>query len=288
MGMIVDADHGVTRALTAADVVTALLERKPRVLPGAALHLAGLLQPETVTYLLRDAIPDQEVRLVDRGSVVDGSLVTNGAGVARLRYCWERFESGHTIVLNQIRRRLPAVDELCLSFEQALAQAGLLLRTRVSANAYVAPARGDSFGLHSDAYSTLLVQTRGSKRWQVYERVTGTRAGKLYWLEGPQSPLAIDEVLESGDAIFIPYGCAHHGVTAGAESYHITLGFPVVTAAELFEDLIENGGVRFPYCRLQATDAASSLGAIFDALDDVGVVAASIDRLAERSSSYCE
>jgi bifunctional lysine-specific demethylase and histidyl-hydroxylase NO66 len=68
---------------------------------------------------------------------------------------------GHTVILNGLQECLPSIAEICnrISFE---------LGVGISANAYLTPPNSKGFGHHYDLHSVLIVQTSGSKTWNLF------------------------------------------------------------------------------------------------------------------------
>lgn len=96
-------------------------------------------------------------------------------------------------------------------------------------------------GPHLDQYDVFIVQGKGQRRWQVglpgtYESIQPHAL--LSQITG-FSPV-IDEVLQSGDAIYIPPKHPHNGV-ALSDCLNYSIGFRAPTDVELLHGLIDEG-----------------------------------------------
>lgn len=74
---------------------------------------------------------------------------------------------------------------------------------------------GGSVGPHVDAYDVFLVQAQGRRRWELAERFDPTidERFEIRLLQSWQPETTI--ILESGQALYLPAGIAHHGIAIG-------------------------------------------------------------------------
>lgn len=89
-------------------------------------------------------------------------------------------------------------------------------------------------GPHIDQYGVFIIQGLGQRHWQVGARqplAEFSNGGGLRQCE-PFTPI-IDEVLNSGDMLYIPPGCPHNGVSLG-NSMSYSVGFRAPDQRELF------------------------------------------------------
>ncbi|MFM2483906.1 ribosomal protein uL16 3-hydroxylase [Celerinatantimonas yamalensis] len=89
-------------------------------------------------------------------------------------------------------------------------------------------------GPHIDQYGVFIIQGQGQRHWQVGERQTlheFSNGGGLKQCD-PFEPI-IDEVLESGDLLYIPPGCPHNGRSLN-DSMSYSVGFRAPDQKELF------------------------------------------------------
>lgn len=98
---------------------------------------------------------------------------------------------------------------------------------------------GAGVGPHLDQYDVFIVQGKGKRRWQVGEIDTYSEvypAPGLRQINGFTAQ--IDEILESGDVIYIPPGFPHNG-TALEECLNFSVGFRAPSQAELLSDFAD-------------------------------------------------
>ncbi|MFC4701255.1 cupin domain-containing protein [Glaciecola siphonariae] len=100
---------------------------------------------------------------------------------------------------------------------------------------------GAGVGPHIDQYDVFIVQGKGSRRWQVglpnaHENLTPHPLLKQISEFTP----TIDEVLEPGDAVYIPPKHPHNGV-ALTECLNYSIGFRAPTNLELLHGLLDEG-----------------------------------------------
>ncbi len=99
--------------------------------------------------------------------------------------------------------------------------------------------KGAGVGPHLDQYDVFIIQGKGSRRWQVGlpgEFETLRPAKDLAQISG-FIPV-IDEVLESGDILYIPAGHPHNGV-ALEDCLNYSVGFRAPTQQEMLSSLAD-------------------------------------------------
>ncbi|MFM2482673.1 JmjC domain-containing protein [Celerinatantimonas sp. YJH-8] len=89
-------------------------------------------------------------------------------------------------------------------------------------------------GPHIDQYGVFIIQGNGERHWQVGARQLLPECSNGGGLRqcAPFTPI-IDETLKSGDMLYIPPGCPHHG-TALTNSMSFSVGFRAPDQCELF------------------------------------------------------
>jgi bifunctional lysine-specific demethylase and histidyl-hydroxylase NO66 len=134
----------------------------------------------------------------------------------------------------------------------------------VQANAYLTPPRSNGFAHHWDGHSSFLIQTEGSKNWQIFEPVVedpmtpgSIRSGQLPADFAGHEPF-LDVELNAGDVLWLPRGWIHNGVTTDEWSLHVTIGIKQFTPYGLLGPLVQ-AAVEEPALR-----AALPPGAGFD------------------------
>jgi 50S ribosomal protein L16 3-hydroxylase len=98
---------------------------------------------------------------------------------------------------------------------------------------------GGGVGPHFDSYDVFLLQAQGTRRWRISQQADRTL------VEG--APLKVlkhfkptaEYLLEPGDMLYLPPGCAHDGVAIG-ECMTYSIGFRAPSAQELATGLLEH------------------------------------------------
>ena len=105
----------------------------------------------------------------------------------------------------------------------------LALGHPVQANAYVTPPGAQGFAVHEDEHDVFVLQSHGSKNWQVYGRQDGP--------PGPE-PIVRAE-LRPGDSLYIPGGFPHAASTQEESSVHVTIGILAVTGLSVLREVVK-------------------------------------------------
>ena len=98
---------------------------------------------------------------------------------------------------------------------------------------------GGGVGPHFDSYDVFLLQAHGRRRWRISSQRDRTLVSS--------APLKIlsafkaqdEHVLEPGDMLYLPPGCAHEGVALG-ECMTYSIGFRAPSATELARGMLEH------------------------------------------------
>jgi hypothetical protein len=120
---------------------------------------------------------------------------------------FSEFNDGATIVFQGMHRYWQPLAAFCRQLELSLGHP-------IQANAYVTPPGSQGFDAHEDEHDVFVLQTHGSKRWQVHERHDLP----------PTLPPLIDSSIGPGDTLYIPAGFPHSASTQETASVHVTVG----------------------------------------------------------------
>ncbi len=211
----------------AEEFVSQYWQKKPCVLRQALVDFESPVSPEELAGLACEQ--DVHCRLV---------IEKDGASPWQLRYgpfedsdFLELPETHYSLLVSECEKWLPEFGDL-------LDQFNFIPDWRIDdLMLSYAPQHG-SVGPHVDEYDVFLLQALGSRRWQ-YTEVR---------LEDPQLipnlDLAIlshfepdqDIVLNPGDILYLPPGCAHHGI-ALERCMTYSIGFRAPDAVTIFESL---------------------------------------------------
>lgn len=96
-------------------------------------------------------------------------------------------------------------------------------------------------GPHVDQYDVFIIQGKGSRRWQVGEKIDETTPTLLPHPKLKQIPMftpIIDEVLQPGDMIYIPPGFPHNGV-AIEDCINYSVGFRAPNQTEILSSFTD-------------------------------------------------
>lgn len=183
-------------------------------------HLLSGYGLRTPTFrLVRDGQP-LPVAEYTRSARLGGQPITGIADPARV---FAAFDQGATIVLQGLQRFWPPLTRFCRDLEMALGH-------RCQVNAYVTPPGSRGFGEHSDAHDALVLQTFGSKAWQIWPAPGEDGDG------GDGTARTVD--MEPGAAVYMPTGTPHAARTQDSLSGHLTIGIHPTRWRELVEEAV--------------------------------------------------
>ena len=205
------------------------------------VELAAYLSLEDVDHLLTaTAIRTPAVRLVKDGSVLPESSYTRPAtlagrsltGLVDARKALALFDDGATVVFQGLHRYWPPLTRLIAELELALGHP-------CQANAYLTPVGAQGFAVHADTHDVFVLQTAGSKQWELH------REDEI--LRGIEEP-----VLEPGHVMYLPTGTPHAARTQDTISLHITIGVNQLTWRGLVTRAISELAAKVPDDHLPA------------------------------------
>lgn len=194
--------------------------------------LTSLLTLDDVDRLLTaSALRAPAVRLVRDGRVVPTDRITRPASIAGLpltglldsRTALRLFDEGATVVLQGLHRYHPPLTEVVAELE-------LELGHPCQANAYLTPAGAQGFARHVDTHDVFVVQTAGTKLWQIWD--------------GPDADSPADVVLEPGVSQYLPAGTPHAARAQDEVSLHVTIGVNQLSWGDLVDLAVRSAGDR--------------------------------------------
>ncbi|MDN3358573.1 cupin domain-containing protein [Actinomadura sp. DC4] len=151
-------------------------------------------------------------------------------------------ENGASLVLNDLHFTWQPIAGACrhLSHEVGMP---------AHANAYLTPHGSQGFDHHHDTHSVFIVQTEGSKTWQLYRPFLPLPLERHAW---PRQVLPPEEwhrlrelppdhefVLEPGNVLFIPRGWIHNVFATDEPSLHLTVGLAETSRHSIVPTLVE-------------------------------------------------
>jgi ribosomal protein L16 Arg81 hydroxylase len=191
-------------------------------IPGAAGRFSYLLSWDELDAVLEQhRLAPPRLKLFQNGQAIEPQrfLTPSRFGVPRLdagglAAC---LAQGATLILDDVQEVAPRVQALMHVFQDAL-------HSDAFANLYASWHGGNAFDLHWDPQSSIVIQLRGRKRWQVF---APTRRNPLDGeAEPPPRPTGApvwDGMMEDGDALYLPRGWWHAAFPVGEPSLHLTV-----------------------------------------------------------------
>jgi ribosomal protein L16 Arg81 hydroxylase len=204
-------------------VKTAQRERTASLLPWATInHLlsAGIVSTSKVrAVVLSRTIPEHMYRRGRKSRLRPDALHQLAA-------------QGVNISINRIGKYVPAIASLADSMERRIGH-------RVRVNCYITFGKASAFKPHYDTHDVLAVQIHGAKRWRGYgipiPYPLPPDDGKV---ERHSNPVW-DELIEAGDALYVPRGEAHDAVGEVTPSVHLTFGIHAPTGIDVLSWVAE-------------------------------------------------
>ncbi|WP_162057221.1 JmjC domain-containing protein [Undibacterium sp. KW1] len=206
-------------------------------LPGQTLVVPQFGLDEVETYLFTIApFPLGVVQKVSQAEL-PSDLLDQGSEDA-----FKAFSAGQTLVLHGVQRRVPSIALFAGKLSKEL-------HCEVRINAYVTPPNSTGFALHFDEHDVLVVQTSGTKKWTLLERVSPVPFETTLMAEHQRAfvksiDTARHAVLESnidniqinlavGEMLFLPRGVPHKAYANRTPSVHLSIALIAPSRAEV-------------------------------------------------------
>lgn len=163
---------------------------------------------------------------------------------------------GYSVIITHIEPFLAPLAAICAEIKARL-------REEVYAGLIVTSGKDGAFRLHYDFEDLIIVQAEGSKRWQIYGPPVSNPVRGLPKPALPDGPPIFDEVLQTGDILFVPAGNWHHCEAGPGRSVHFSV-FMLPPAGwhgvkRLILPLIEEEMFRTPLTRLAGASELAAL-----------------------------
>jgi len=183
-------------------------------------------------------------RLARQGRDLDpASYTDSGPFTARVRPkdLTDQLRRGATLSFD-------AIDELHEPLRCLAERFEAFFRGGTKINAYAGWRALHGLDLHRDNQEIFIFQLDGRKRWLLYgfsiDRID--RSG-LQSASTPPAGASLDQILETGDLMYIPRGCYHVAVPMNEPTLHLTLGVKNPRGMDLLRWIVE---------RLETTEVA--------------------------------
>jgi mannose-6-phosphate isomerase-like protein (cupin superfamily) len=165
-----------------------------------------------------------------RGATLAGRQLT---GLVDGRTAVEEFRKGATVVFQGLHRSFPPLVDLIARLE-------LELGHPCQANAYLTPPGSQGFAVHSDTHDVFVLQTAGTKQWELHSPPGNPE-------QGDEEPL-----LEPGHVMYLPTGTPHAARAQDTVSLHVTIGINQLTWRGLVERSLSSLAAEVPSAHLPA------------------------------------
>lgn len=157
---------------------------------------------------------------IDKYTETTGDLSLKCSRISKDTF-YEYLNQGATLVLNRIDTKVLPIHHLTLKIAKFVGE-------KAVANGYIAFGGDGTFGKHWDTHDVFAVQLMGRKRWRVYppsfQLPLPHQKSKGHKHECPCEPI-FDEILERGDALYIPRGWWHEAIPLeNEETMHVAVG----------------------------------------------------------------
>lgn len=249
------------------------------------LNSRWLTGPTTCSVFLDGQEVSPERYTVQASRLEPEEVHSQAGGLVRPEALLNLYQAGATIRLRRCERQFPAVRALCRALAEELGHG-------VRAHTYVTPP--DSVGLvaHYDSRDEFIVQTAGSKQWELFAPHIDSPIPKYNARNGEVGAEPDDVVtLHRGDVLYVPRGWTHRVQSIEGPSMHIGLAVRTIThyhvASELLDQLIERPSLRRGLPIAFDRDpgvAARELMLIREAVDELlaGLTVETVDRTLQR------
>lgn len=158
-----------------------------------------------------------------------------------------------------------------LGAHEPLTRVGVILsRTfaaNIGANIYCSFQGVQAFGTHFDYHDVVVIQTEGTKVWNLYEGRADNPVESLVddantrrWFEQTRGPLMTQVTMQAGDVLYLPRGCYHDALATEGPSLHVTFAITPMHGRDLLT-LLGLEAKKDPAYRAYAPPASGDGGA---------------------------
>ncbi|MEV6695040.1 cupin domain-containing protein [Micromonospora sp. NPDC051196] len=223
---------------------TPLLSRAAE-LPNPAGFTDLLSTADADELLSRRGLRTPFLRVAKDGQVLPAARYTGGGGAGAEigdqvldEKILQLYADGATLVLQGLHRNWPPLIDFTRELSLAVGQP-------LQVNAYLTPPGSQGFATHYDTHDVFVLQVDGRKHWRIHPSVFPDPLERQPWggradevAATAQGPAALDVVLETGDALYLPRGWLHSAQAQESSSLHLTVGIRALTRYALVEELL--------------------------------------------------
>ena len=166
-----------------------------------------------------------------------GRQTHNPPGRAYPAKLWDYYNNGCSVRLLNPATYSNSIWKMCAGLQE-------FFGCFTGANTYLTPASTQGFAPHYDDVEVFMLQVEGRKRWKVYPPFENDElprtSSRNYKPSEVKQEMAIYEILNPGDVLYVPRGWIHQGeCLAGEHSLHVTVSTYQKNAwADLLEHLV--------------------------------------------------
>jgi ribosomal protein L16 Arg81 hydroxylase len=208
-------------------------------------YYRALLSVADIDHVLTTMqIPEADMNMVNNGTpVAPENYLSPTEHVDPVRAA-QQFAEGGTIILPGLQRRLPKLASYCRSLETVFS-------CDLQTNIYFTPDNAQGFKTHYDGHDVIVLQTHGSKTWNIYESpmVLPLRSQAFDPATFERGEIIDTFVLNAGDMCYVPRGVVHDAIATEEMSLHITTGLLTPRWADMLIDAISEVAHRDPAFR---------------------------------------
>jgi ribosomal protein L16 Arg81 hydroxylase len=204
---------------------------------GSADRFAGLLSWTALNGMLAHHWREpHRFRLACQGRDLDPATYADiGTSNSRIRAndVTDQLRRGATLSFDGIDELHEPLTRLSESFEA-------FFRGDTQINLYAAWRGVHGLDLHRDDQEVFILQLDGRKRWLLYGvSVDGVDRAELKTTAVPPAGASFDQVLQTGDLLYIPRGCYHLAVPMNEPALHLTVGVKNPRGMDLLRWMVE-------------------------------------------------
>jgi ribosomal protein L16 Arg81 hydroxylase len=145
------------------------------------------------------------------------------------------------LLSNGATMKISEIDAFSASITRLVTSISAELREKVHVNLYYSAPQSRAFADHFDKHDVFVLQTDGSKRWEVFEYqerfpLPGMKKSRdTQYRKAPKHEFLVNP----GDFLYIPRGMWHNAFTAESHSLHLTVGIQCATGIDLMRWVVE-------------------------------------------------
>ncbi|MBL8549383.1 MAG: hypothetical protein JNJ73_05315 [Hyphomonadaceae bacterium] len=224
-----------------------IYEREHLIAPhNDADRYASLISLEAIDRLIAGVdLREGQLDLANAARPVQKNAYVSGDGLIDRGVIARQFQTGSTIILQQMHQHDPTLARFCRALEHRFS-------CHVQTNIYATPPNAQGFRTHYDNHDVFVLQISGEKAWRLYDMpIEAPYRGEGFDPDEKKvGELRHEFVLKAGDCAYVPRGLMHDAIASGEHpSLHITVGLIVRTWADLMLEAVSEVALKHPAFR---------------------------------------